>query len=550
MKGVVYARFSSDLQREASIEDQIRLCRERIEEQGWQYLQAYADRGVSGASTLRPAYQRLLEDARAGQFDVVVAEALDRLSRDQEDVAALFKRLRFAGVRLFTLAEGDISELHVGLKGTMNALFLKDLADKTRRGLSGRVREGRSAGGLCYGYEIVHESGITGEQIRGGRRIKEVEAATVRRIFTLFQHGESPRAIARKLNAEGVFGPRGRPWSDTTIRGHHGRGTGILRNEFYIGRLVWNRLRYVKDPVSGKRRSRLNPPNEWLLEEVPHLRIVEQLVWGAVQHRLGAIRETDRVRNARATRFWEHRRARHLLTGKAYCGLCHGPLASIGADHLACSWARRSGICANRSSVRRHLLEDIILEALKHQLMAPDLVAEFIEEFHREVNRRRQGAELERAAAESELAAVTRKLNGLIDAIAEGFRAPGLQQRLDDLEARKAELEVRLTAPAPSPVRLHPNLAQVYREKVANLHSALADPELRTEALDLIRGLIERVELYPAEDGFRIELVGEIANIVTLSAGAESVGSELGRASVKVVAGTRNHRQFIACIRI
>jgi site-specific DNA recombinase len=550
MKGVVYARFSSDLQREASIEDQIRLCRERIEEQGWQYLQAYADRGVSGASTLRPAYQRLLEDARAGQFDVVVAEALDRLSRDQEDVAALFKRLRFAGVRLFTLAEGDISELHVGLKGTMNALFLKDLADKTRRGLSGRVREGRSAGGLCYGYEIVHESGITGEQIRGGRRIKEVEAATVRRIFTLFQHGESPRAIARKLNAEGVFGPRGRPWSDTTIRGHHGRGTGILRNELYIGRLVWNRLRYVKDPVSGKRRSRLNPPNEWLLEEVPHLRIVEQLVWGAVQHRLGAIRETDRVRNARATRFWEHRRARHLLTGKAYCGLCHGPLASIGADHLACSWARRSGICANRSSVRRHLLEDIILEALKHQLMAPDLVAEFIEEFHREVNRRRQGAELERAAAESELAAVTRKLNGLIDAIAEGFRAPGLQQRLDDLEARKAELEVRLTAPAPSPVRLHPNLAQVYREKVANLHSALADPELRTEALDLIRGLIERVELYPAEDGFRIELVGEIANIVTLSAGAESVGSELGRASVKVVAGTRNHRQFIACIRI
>jgi DNA invertase Pin-like site-specific DNA recombinase len=550
MKGVVYARFSSDLQREASIEDQIRLCRERIEEQGWQYLQACADRGVSGASTLRPAYQRLLEDARAGQFDVVVAEALDRLSRDQEDVAALFKRLRFAGVRLFTLAEGDISELHVGLKGTMNALFLKDLADKTRRGLSGRVREGRSAGGLCYGYEIVHESGITGEQIRGGRRIKEVEAATVRRIFTLFQHGESPRAIARKLNAEGVFGPRGRPWSDTTIRGHHGRGTGILRNELYIGRLVWNRLRYVKDPVSGKRRSRLNPPNEWLLEEVPHLRIVEQLVWGAVQHRLGAIRETDRVRNARATRFWEHRRARHLLTGKAYCGLCHGPLASIGADHLACSWARRSGICANRSSVRRHLLEDIILEALKHQLMAPDLVAEFIEEFHREVNRRRQGAELERAAAESELAAVTRKLNGLIDAIAEGFRAPGLQQRLDDLEARKAELEVRLTAPAPSPVRLHPNLAQVYREKVANLHSALADPELRTEALDLIRGLIERVELYPAEDGFRIELVGEIANIVTLSAGAESVGSELGRASVKVVAGTRNHRQFIACIRI
>ena len=550
LRAVVYARYSSDLQRDSSIEDQIRLCRQRIEREGWEYRHSYTDRAISGASALRPAYQTLLEDARRGEFDIVIAEALDRLSRDQEDVAGLLKRLRFAGVRLFTLAEGEIGELHVGLKGTMNALFLKDLADKTRRGLEGRVREGRSAGGLCYGYEVAHESGARGEPVRGGRRIKEAEAPIVQRIFTLFQQGESPRAIARRLNAESVPGPGGRPWGDTTIRGHHERGTGILRNELYIGRLVWNRLRYVKDPVSGKRRSRLNPQSEWLVEDVPHLRIIEQPVWDAVQRRLGAIRESDRVRNARATRFWEHRRARHLLTGKAYCGLCHGPLASIGADHLACSWARRSGSCTNRSSVRRHSLENIILDALKHQLMAPDLVAEFIEEFHREVNRQRQGAELERATTESELAAVTRKLNGLVDAIAEGFRATGLQQRLDDLETRKAELEARLAAPAPSPVRLHPNLAQLYREKVANLHSALADPELRTEALELIRGLIERVDLHPAEDGFRIELVGEIANMVTLSAGAESVGCEKHRASVKVVAGTRNHRQFLACVQI
>src|SRR4051812_41015011 len=135
MRAVAYARYSSDLQREASIEDQIRLCRRRIEQEGWQYLHAYTDRAVSGASALRPAYQSLLEDARQDRFDIVVAEALDRLSRDQEDVAGLLKRLRFAGIRLFTLAEGEITELYVGLKGTMNALFLKDLADKTRRGL-------------------------------------------------------------------------------------------------------------------------------------------------------------------------------------------------------------------------------------------------------------------------------------------------------------------------------------------------------------------------------------------------------------------------------
>src|SRR5712691_12479863 len=161
---------------------------------------------------------------------------------------------------------------------------------------------------------------------------------------------------------------------------------------------------------------------------------------------------------------------------------------------------------------------------------------------HREVNRQRQGAELERSAAQSELAAVTRKLDGLVDAIADGLRGPDLQRRLDELGTRKKELAARLDAPAPPPVRLHPNLAVVYRQKVAELHTALANPELQTEALELIRGLIERVELHPAEEGFRIELVGEIANMITLSAGAESVGSGPNRASVKVVAGIGNQR--------
>ena len=124
---------------------------------------------------------------------------------------------------------------------------------------------------------------LRGEPIRGGRKINPAEAQTVVRIFTQFSHGESPRAIARLLNAEGILGPGGRAWGDTTIRGHHERGTGILRNELYIGRLVWNRLRYVKDPVSGKRRSRLNPPSEWLVEDVPDLRIVDETLWEAVQ---------------------------------------------------------------------------------------------------------------------------------------------------------------------------------------------------------------------------------------------------------------------------
>ena len=116
MCAVIYARFSSDNQRDASNDDQIRICQERIAREGWQLVQVYRDAALSGASTLRPGYQALLEGVRNGEFNVVLAEALDRLSRDQEDVAALFKRLRFAGIMLVTLSEGEINELHVGFR--------------------------------------------------------------------------------------------------------------------------------------------------------------------------------------------------------------------------------------------------------------------------------------------------------------------------------------------------------------------------------------------------------------------------------------------------
>ncbi|MES2847363.1 MAG: recombinase family protein, partial [Pseudomonadota bacterium] len=124
----LYARYSSDRQSDASIEDQVRVCQERAAREGWTVVQTFAGRAISGASLLRPGLQGLIEEAMAGRIDLVLTEGLDRLSRDQADVAALFKRLTFAGVGIVTLADGVISELHVGLKGTMNQLFLKDLA--------------------------------------------------------------------------------------------------------------------------------------------------------------------------------------------------------------------------------------------------------------------------------------------------------------------------------------------------------------------------------------------------------------------------------------
>jgi len=160
MRAAIYSRFSSALQSEGSIEDQERLCMARAAREGWHVVARFEDRAISGSSMVRPGLQALLEAAQSGKFDILLTEALDRLSRDQADVAALYKQLSFAGLRIVTLAEGEISELHVGLKGTMNQLFLKDLAAKTRRGLRGRGRQPPAA---CFVHggrgQFVHTNG-------------------------------------------------------------------------------------------------------------------------------------------------------------------------------------------------------------------------------------------------------------------------------------------------------------------------------------------------------------------------------------------------------
>ena len=109
MKVAIYARYSSDNQRDASITDQMRVCRVFAERQGWTIAQEYSGHAVSGATLLRSGFQAMMRDALNSRFDVVLAESLDRFSRDQEDTAGLFKRLTFAGVNIVTLAEGDIT---------------------------------------------------------------------------------------------------------------------------------------------------------------------------------------------------------------------------------------------------------------------------------------------------------------------------------------------------------------------------------------------------------------------------------------------------------
>ena len=516
MRAAIYARYSSDNQRDASIDDQVHQCRKRIDGEGWHPTEVYSDHAISGASTLRPGYQKMLEDARNGGFDVLVAEALDRLSRDQEDIAGLYKQLTFASVQIITLSEGEINELHVGLKGTMNALFLKDLAHKTRRGLEGRIRQGKSGGGNAYGYDVVKKMDAAGEPIRGERRINEVEAAIVQRIFGEFIQGRSPKTIAHALNHEGVAGPSGNDWGPSTIHGNWRRGTGILNNELYIGRLVWNRQRFIKDPNTGKRQARLNPEEEWVIEGVPHFRIVDQGLWDRVKDRQSSTRrrvssEANGIRSERA------RRPRYLLSGLLKCGSCDGGFSKISQHHYGCSTARNKGTCDNLLSIRRDIIESAVLDGLKEHLMHPECVKAFVSEYHTEMNRLAATQDTERDRLARDLTKTEHDIQKLINAIKEGVPGSAIKDEMRLLEDRRQELAHAMeNAPASIP-RLHPNLAQLYRDKVDRLTEALNEDGSRTEAAEAIRALIEEVRLVPDAGSLKIELYGELAALINLA---------------------------------
>src|SRR5262245_19535993 len=154
----LYARYSSDLQSKASVADQLRECRAYAQRQ-WPgcEITPYSDAAISGASDKnRPGYQALLRDMRAKRFERVVSESLDRFTRDPEDAARLYKLSRFTGIPLMTLSDnGPLTLMTVAVKSMMGSQQLQDIADKTRRGMRGRVRDGKMLSKPPYGYDHV-----------------------------------------------------------------------------------------------------------------------------------------------------------------------------------------------------------------------------------------------------------------------------------------------------------------------------------------------------------------------------------------------------------
>lgn len=215
-KVAIYARYSTDLQNARSIDDQIRVCRDRSEREGWTVHECYTDYALSGATIVRPGLQQMLQDARSGKVEVILVESLDRLSRDQADIATIFKHMQFAGIEIITLCEGRVGVLDIGLRGTMNQLFLVDTANRVRRGQRGCVKAGKVPAGVGYGYEVVRRFDSAGVPVHGERKVNQNQAQIVRRIFKEYAAGQTPYSIVVGLNNDQVPGPTGGEWTRST----------------------------------------------------------------------------------------------------------------------------------------------------------------------------------------------------------------------------------------------------------------------------------------------------------------------------------------------
>lgn len=519
MRAAIYSRFSTEMQNPRSVEDQFEYCSAYAAREGLSVVATFADRARSGGSMFgRDGLSDLMEKAKAGQFEIIIVEALDRLSRDLEDLAGIHKRLQFAGVQIRAVNDGPVDSLMVGLRGLVGQMQREDGAKKVRRGMAGVVREGRSAGGRAYGYRPV--PGKPGEL-----EIVEAEAEIIRRVFAEYRAGNSPRRIAHSLNRSGIVPPRGNSWNASTIGGNPQRGYGILNNELYVGRVVWNKVRMVKNPETGKRVSRINAPEERQAAAAPHLRIVSDETFDRVHElRIAATRKRPET----------HRRPKRVLSGVLRCGVCGAGMSTCGKDksgrtRIRCSAARESGTCPDPKTCYLDIVEAVVISALMAELREPRKVTLFIEAYVAERKRLVATSERRRSTLTRQIAEKQRQIDRIVVGIAEGLLTPDdVGDRVHVLRAARQqfERELEIVPKEANVIALHPHALAQYEAKLGRLREELQDgiDNGNSEGANAIRELVDSVTVFPSRDrhgAVSVNIRGRLNALV----GAQGFGS-------------------------
>ncbi len=470
----IYPRYSSDLQRESSIEDQVRKCRERAAREDWSIAERYTvgDEAVSGESIEgRPALKALLAAAklRPRPFDCVLVEDTSRLSRNLADQLRMIEIFKFNGVDVVSVMQGidtaqENARTLLTAHGMVDEQFLVGLRQKVHRGQEGRVLQGFNPGGRCYGYRNIPIEDPTRQGKYGRPAVQGVrqeiipeEAVIVRRIFQMYASGAGLAAIAKLLNQEGVLAPKPaknrntQAWSRYTIR-------EMLHNEKYRGIVIWNRTKKTRNPETGRKVSKARPQAEWRRKEVDHLKIVSEEIWLAAHRRNAEVNQAGIARQGGLSRTQQSRS--YLFSGLLACGMCGSNMVIVsgggkrGYVKYGCHQHKQSGICGNTLTIRRERLEEQLLGEIERRVFQSEAMEYVLKRCQEELQRRIK--EMERERANSNVDELRRQKDGLreqaarlAEAIGMGGDLPSLLQRLRSVESAIKKLEIAIEAYRP-----------------------------------------------------------------------------------------------------
>jgi len=469
----IYARFSTDLQDARSIDDQVRRCRVYADGRNYEVAGIYSDAAQSGAHLDRASMQRLLSDARTrggSPFEFVLVDDLSRLSRDLGNTwRVVFEDLAAANVKVIDVTTGMASDapgarLTFGALALVNDTFLQLVRTETHRGLEGRALGGFHTGGRVFGYSAkTEENPPDPEHPRRLLFINAKEAAIVRRIFQLYADGAGIHKIAMLLNADGIPAPgdnrerinkKAFGWSHVTVR-------GILANERYAGRFVWNKHKYVRTPGAKWPKQVSRPESEWLVSDRPELAIVPEELWKRVHARLAVMRKAGRP----------HGTGRYvsLFSGILRCGLCNNSM-NISASRvrngrrsvsLSCAVAESRGttICRNNLKIAETKVKEGVIGALRDLLLAPGHLERFVTRFNARVRELQSVPhDDEKAQLDQELRAQQVRVRNVTQALAHVGWSEALiaqlkeeESRLQALKARASRIEETRAKPLPLP---------------------------------------------------------------------------------------------------
>lgn len=411
-KAVIYTRYSDRAQRDVSIEQQLRACREYAERQSLEVVGVYEDRALTGTSDQRPGFQRMIADSTRQEWQYVIVYALDRFARDRYDSAVYKRKLKDHGVRVLSSVE-NLSDDPTGvlLESVLEGLaeyYSRELAQKTARGMKDNARKCMVNGPLPAGY--INQD--------GKYAIYEPEAAIIREVFERANSQESIKSIMDDLQSRGIRTRKGSPWGRNLIH-------KALSNERYTGVYIYGDIR-----VEGG---------------IPA--IVSRELYDSVQTVLGV------KPNPRAVKGQPRRRRRernvYLLTGKLYCGDCKSPMVGISGrssgngsnyHYYACK-GQRSQIC-DRKPVRQDQIEQVITEAIQRLVLNDDTILALADAVIARQAKDVGGAELENLRAS--LAETHRGIKNIMSAIEQGVFTPTVQKRLLELEAKEKGLSARV----------------------------------------------------------------------------------------------------------